>query len=447
MMANKKWGAAALLLSTAVLAAACGGKDDTGGQAPSTQTPDSKVEDKKKEPITLHLYAPGVSEDEYSRRWKPSLEQKFPHITFKYTTSGAGNAITDLVARGEIPDLIRTDIPTIKPNYIDMGLSYDLRPLIEQYKYDMSRFNPVFSQEIVDAVGTGAIYGLPVPPYFPQVMYYNVELFDKFGVPYPKDGMTIDEVYEVAKTMTRTDGTTQYRGFSSNVVAWLRDNPYSQAILDPKQDSLSNPDLWKTMFETLKKFYDIPNNTIGNNVTEENNAFSKGNVAIQINQHNIYLIIPEEVKWDYATAPLLPGAPERMGQRGPAYWAITNQSKHKEDAFEVIMQMLSDEVQMEDSKQGIPTTLNNKEIQAALGSSHPIYSTKNMKAITTYEPIVPTPKRDPNLTDVALSKQQNIMGAQFIKVAQGQTDINTALREADEQLKQELKAQKEKEGK
>jgi multiple sugar transport system substrate-binding protein len=449
-ISRKTTGTAALLLGTAILAAACGGgKEEAGNSSnpPQNQTPETKVEEKKKEPITLTLYAPGVSVDEYNRRWKPSLEQKFPHITFKYTTSGAGNSIADLVARGEIPDLFRIDIPTIRTNYLDMGLAYDLRPLIQQYKYDMSRFNPVFTQEIVDVIGTGAIYGLPVPPYFPQVMYYNTDLFDKFGVPYPKDGMTIDEVYELAKTMTRTDGGTQYRGFSSNVMAFLRDNPYSHPILDPKVDGLHGQERWKDLFEILKKFYDIPNNTIESSTGNESNAFSKGNVAMQINQHSVYLIIPEEVKWDYATAPLLPGAPKMMGQRGPAYWAITNQSKHKEEAFEVIMQMLSDEVQMEDSKQGIPTTLNSKEIMDALGKEHPIYSKKNMKAITTFPPIPPTPKRDPKLVDVALSRQQNIMASQFIKAAQGQVDINTALREADELLKKEVEAEKAKQNK
>jgi hypothetical protein len=102
---------------------------------------------------------------------------------------------------------------------------------------------------------------------------------------------------------------------------------------------------------------------------------------------------------------------------------------------------------MEDSKQGIPTTLNSKEIMDALGKEHPIYSKKNMKAITTFPPIPPTPKRDPKLVDVALSRQQNIMASQFIKAAQGQVDINTALREADELLKKEVEAEKAKQNK
>ncbi|WP_176706408.1 ABC transporter substrate-binding protein [Paenibacillus hemerocallicola] len=432
-----KIGIAALLLaSTAV--AGCAGKK-TGEEA--------VPENKKKDPYELHLYAPGVSEKEFNERWKKTIGEKFPHISIKFTTSGNGNSIADLVSRGEIPDLYRIDIPTIRTNYLDMNLAYDLRDTIKKYKYDMSRFNKVFTQEIVDVIGTGAVYGLPVPPYFPQVLYYNKDLFDKFGVQYPTDGMTIDEVYELAKKMSRTDGGTVYRGFSANTMAFMRDNPYSHPILDPKADGLSGQERWKGLFETLKRFYEIPNNPIAKTVGEENNAFAKGNVAMQINQHNIYLVIPEEVNWDLVSAPLLNGAPKMMGLRGPAYWSITNQSKHKDEAFEVMMAMLSDEVQMQDSKIGIPTTLNSKEIQAVLGKEHPVYSNKNMNALNKFPPIPASPKRDPNLMDLPLVTQQNTMSGQFQKVATNQTDINNALREADELLKKALAAEKEKAGK
>ncbi|MEF3311803.1 extracellular solute-binding protein [Paenibacillus sp. GYB004] len=433
----------ALFLCSALLAAGCGGQQG-GNQGGDTAAPPPV---KKKDPYEMSIYAPGVSAKEFDDRWRKTLEAKFPHITFKYTTSGQGNSIAELVSRGEIPDLYRLDIPTIRTNYLDMGLAYDLRDLIKQYKYDMNRFNKVFTQEIIDVIGSGEVYGLPVPPYFPQVLYYNKDLFDKFGVPYPKDGMTLDEVYELAKKMSRSDGGTIYRGLSANTMAFMRDNPMSLPILDPKVDGLSGMDKWKGLFETLKRFYDIPNNQIAKTVADENNAFSKGNVAMQINQHNIYLIIPPEVNWDIVSAPLINGAPKMMGQRGPAYWAITNQSKHKEEAFEVMMEMLSDEIQMQDSKNGIPTTLVKKEIIDALGKDHPVYGTKNMKALTTLPPIPATPKRAPGLVDIALGTQQNTMSGQFQKVATNQMDINSALREADELLKKAIAAEKEKQGK
>jgi multiple sugar transport system substrate-binding protein len=256
--------------------------------------------------------------------------------------------------------------------------------------------------------------------------------------------MKWDEVYELAKKLTRVDGERIYRGFSAGTIALLRDNPYSQAILDPKADGLSNPDIWKTLFGNLKRFYDIPNNVIAKTAVEEGAAFGKGDVAMQVNQFSIYLDLPPELNWDIASAPVLEGAPKLMPQRGPAYWSITKQSEHKSEAFQAIMTMLSDDVQMRDSRNGIPTTLANKEIMANLGKDHPIYGKKNTNAVNYYDPIPPTAKRQTGLSDVPAGTQQNIVANNFQKVATGEMDINTALHDIGEKLRKELEKEKSK---
>ncbi|TNJ65787.1 extracellular solute-binding protein [Paenibacillus hemerocallicola] len=440
---NRKVWIAALLAATAAYTSACGGG---GSQSPSSGDGPSTVkdQDKPKEPIELLVYAAGVSAEEFDTRFRSVLKNKFPHITVNYQTNTKGNSLAELVSAGTIPDLIRTDIPTLKSSYLDLQLGYDLGELIKANKYDMTRFDPSFTQEMVDAGRTGAIYGLPVPPYFPTVLYYNKSLFDKFGVPYPKDGMTWDEVYEIAKKMSRTEGGVVYRGFSANFNSILRDNPFSLPVLDPSADKLADTEKWKTIFNNYKRFYDLPNNTIETTMNAENNAFGNGRIAMQANQHNIYLVIPPEIDWDIVSQPTMAGAPKRTGQRGPAYWSITRQSKHKEEAFRVIMEMLSDEVQLEDSKKGIPTTLVKKEVRDALGKGHPVYGSKNMKAISYYEPSAPTPKRKPELVDINGSSQTSVLYQQFIPFAQGKKDVNTALRDVEESLKKLLEQEKSK---
>lgn len=37
-------------------------------------------------------------------------------------------------------------------------------------------------------------------------LYYNKDLFDKFGVSYPKDGMTWDEVLELNRQLDKNGG-------------------------------------------------------------------------------------------------------------------------------------------------------------------------------------------------------------------------------------------------
>ncbi|MEF3313599.1 extracellular solute-binding protein [Paenibacillus sp. GYB004] len=431
----KRLFTAVCLLGTVALTACGGGKEDGQPEKQAKEAP---------EPFTMTIYAAGVKAEEFDSRFRKALESKFPHITFKFRTSDKGSSIQELVAQGDIPDLIRTDIPSLKTSYIDLGLAYDLREQLNVHNYSTSRFNPVFVQEIVDVVKTGELYGLPVPPYFPQVLYYNKDLFDKFGQPYLKDGMRWDEVYELAKKLTRVDGDRIYRGFSAGTIALLRDNPYSQPILDPKADRLANPDVWKTLFENLKRFYDIPNNTIAKTAVEEGAVFGQGRVAMQVNQYSIYVNLPPELNWDIVSAPTMDGAPKLMPQRGPAYWSITKQSKYKSEAFQAIMTMLSEEVQMQDSRGGIPTTLASKEIAANLGKDHPVYSKKNTGAVNYYAPIPPTAKREAGLADVPLGTQQNLVANTFQKVATGEMDINTALNDVSERLRKEVEKEKSK---
>lgn len=443
-MVNKnRWQAAACIsLAMAVLSACSGTNSQSAGDSGGKTETGSGG--KPPEPFTMMIYAAGVKPEEFDSRFRGTLEKKFPHIKFDYQTSDKGNSITEKVARGEIPDIIRTDSPSIKNNYLDLQLGYDMKELVTKNKYDLKRFVPSFIQDNIDAGQTGALYGLPVPPYFPTALYYNKDLFDKFGVAYPKDGMSWDQIYELTGKTTRVDGGKVYRGFSSSLIALLRDNPYSLPILDPDKDGLADQAKWKTIFDNFKRFHTIPNNAVESTFALENAVFTKGQSAMYLGGFNIYFVIPPEVNWDIVSVPTLAGAPKLMGQRTPAYWSITKQSKHKDEAFQVIAEMLSDEVQMQDSRSGILTTLVNKEVRDALGKGHPVYSTKNMKALTMYEPTPPTPKRSVGKVNVAGGTQESIIWQSFVKAALNQLDVNSALREADEKLKQEIDKEKSK---
>ncbi|WP_158302201.1 ABC transporter substrate-binding protein [Paenibacillus mesophilus] len=435
---NRKSRLLMLCVGITVVLSGCGGTGE--GQE------SGKTEEKKKEPFTMKIWGGGVTPKEFDDRFRAMLTQKFPHITVEYiqARTGAGTTMPELVAAGQIPDVIRFDIPTIMTDYLDLQLGYDLTELVKKSKYDTNRFVKVFMDEVVEAGRSGALYGLPVPPYFPYVLYYNKDLFDKFGVPYPKDGMTWDEVYDIAKKMTRTEGGASYRGFSLNPVSALRDNPFSLPVLDPGADKLADPEKWQKLFANLKRFYDIPGNQIEPTSSSENTAFNKGNVALMPNQHSVYLTIPAEVNWDIVSYPTLDGAPKLAPQRGPAYLGISKTSQHKEEAFEVMMAMLSDEMQLADSKKGIATTLNNKDIEKALGTGDPVYSKKHMSAVNFYAPTPYTQKRKQGLAEVPGATQQTLAGNAFIEVAQGKTDVNTALRQLEEKLKAEVEKLKNK---
>ena len=79
-------------------------------------------------------------------------------------------------------------------------------------------------------------------------MYYNKDLFDRFGVPYPKDGMTWDEVYALAQKVTRTEGGVAYKGFAFQDFYLFTANQLSLSFVDGKTEkSVVNSDGWKKL--------------------------------------------------------------------------------------------------------------------------------------------------------------------------------------------------------
>ncbi|WP_158606923.1 ABC transporter substrate-binding protein [Paenibacillus ginsengarvi] len=402
--------------------------------------------EKPPQPVTITIHSAGVAEAEFNTRFKDALAKKLPHVTIQWLpTSGAGNTIQDYVARGEIPDIIRNIASTVHDNYLNLGLSYDLRELVKKYKYDLDRFNPLFIDSFVSMTAqNGELYGLPVSPFFSRVLYYNKDLFDKFGQPYLKDGMTWDEVYEAARKMSRVEDGVNYRGFSAFLSTFIAYNEYSLSTLDPAKDQLSGIDTWKKMFDNYIRFYQIPNNPIAANITEEQNIFKKGTVAMHADIYSPYLDLSMLKNWDMVSIPVMNGAPKKIGIFQPGYLLITKQGKHKEEAFQVIMEMLSDEVQMKDARNGFLPTVANKEMTNVLGQDSAILKSKNMKAVGYYELAAPRPSRQKGMTVVDTRTADKLLENAFIDAALGKDDVNTVLRKADDLLRQEVEKAKSK---
>lgn len=431
-------------LSLVSLLAACSGGGSTGKEADPGKE-NAKAE-KPPEPIELKLHFFGVAEEEFNTRFKDTLQKKFPHISFKWLkSSGPQSTIEEIVASGEVPDIIRGLSSTVQTRYLDLGLGYDMRELVKKYNYDLSRFSSVFIEGFQALTAqNGELYGLPVSPFFSRVLYYNKDVFDKFGQPYLQDGMNWDQIYELARKMTRTEAGIDYRGFSANVSSLLTYNEYSLSTLDPAKDELSQFDTWQKLLNNYMRFYQIPNNPIRPTLAEEGAMFQKGTVAIHADIYSPYLDLSMLKNWDMVSTPIIEGAPKKIGTFPPGYLMITKQSKYKDEAFKVIMEMLSDEVQMRDSRNGFLPTLAKKEFMNVLGQDNPAYKNKNMKAVGYYEFAPLRPARQKGMTVIETNKADALLRDAFLNAALGKEDVNTALRKADELLRKEVEAEKSK---
>jgi AraC family transcriptional regulator len=180
-----------LLLSFGVTACTGGGADGGSSAKPDgKQQKEEAVKSNVNEPAELVIFGQvGNTEQVWNERFGTALKQKFPNYTFKYIQKNSQNTITNMIASGQTIDLIHDSIGGINADVVNTGYGYDLAELLKKHQLDLNQLEPAVLQSVSVQ---GKLYGLPLHDGG-LVLYYNKDIFDKFGVPYPKNGMTWEQ--------------------------------------------------------------------------------------------------------------------------------------------------------------------------------------------------------------------------------------------------------------
>lgn len=421
--------AALLLLLISVVTMGC----SKGKEAASTV---EESRSKSKEPVTLTLYLgqPGIFDFE-STGVMEAIKKKFPHITLNINVRGKNNDYKDLIVTGELPDIIYDSASFTVSNIMRYGFHYDMEELIRKNNFDLKQFEPNVLGQTQYANSEGKLYGLPFTMNR-YALFYNKEIFNKFGAPYPKDGMTWDEIYELSKKVTREEQGTNYIGFASTPNNLMLNNQLSLSPLDTKEDKGAvNTDGWKTLFENLTRFYEVPGNKL---VASSETA--KGTVALALESHPLMLGWAKSapnLNWDVASVPSLKEKPG-VGLK-PATLAlfVTQTSKYKDEAFQVVSFLVSEEVQTMLSKKGVGTPLVNPAVKKVFGQEVPELRGKNTGAFYYYKDAPPSPPRDAKLTNVNVSFTKS-----FSEIVTNKKDVNTVLRQFEEEINRAIETEK-----
>ncbi len=116
------------------------------------------------------------------------------------------------IAGGTAPDVASLDLAMLQ-EMAAAGSIVDLNPIIEADGYDLS----AYYQSTLDMFqNNGGQFGLPAS-YSNVVLYYNKNLFDAAGLPYPDDTMDWETFMEYNKALTKDtngDGTIDVFGTS-----------------------------------------------------------------------------------------------------------------------------------------------------------------------------------------------------------------------------------------
>ncbi|WP_282936437.1 extracellular solute-binding protein [Paenibacillus sp. RC67] len=397
------------------------------------------------QPVELTIYsAGGTNNDEFEKNFGSYIKKKFPHVTLKYLSpkDGAGAAnLETLITAGINIDLYYESIGTFFSTLPRNKATLDLTDRIKKSKLDLNRFDPTLI-EALKQNGNGQIWGLPVTTNSLS-LYYNKDIFNKFGVPYLKDGMSWDELYEVANRLNRTDGGKKYVGLAISPSHSTRMNNYSIPFVDPKTGkSTYDNEKWKQLLQPIlapagDSLYQSKMEDLGNKLPYSSEWLKTQDLAIfgVFSDWQVVSLEPLPFDWDLAAYPTYKDQPGVGSQQYPVYWAIPSFSQNKDQAFEVLNYLVSDEYQLELSKRGSMTVLTNPEIRKAFGESSP-NKNKNLEAayFNKSAPISVKTEYDKNVEKALTDKLPDL--------ALNKIDVNTALRKAKEEADKAIEAAK-----
>lgn len=410
-----------------ILVSACGNENSAEPPKQSSGNLQTSAQGTPHEPITLTFYsAQGAVLDQFGAL--DLLKKKFPYITLEVINSGAGQRYPDLIAAGKQPDIIFEANSLTKDTIIQYGFNYDLDELVKKKNFDLNRFEPSILAQAKYSNAEGKLYGIPysINRY---ALVYNKDLFDKFGVAYPKDGMTWDEVYKLAQKLNRTEGGIYYQGFAVNTPAtYMLNNQLSLDPLDPKENKAAvNNDGFKKLYENLKRFYELPN------AKTATPSFLNGEVAMVVMAVSTtqfsQFAKSTNLNWDMASIPVFADKPGVGFKPAGLSLFITQTSKHKDEAFDVVAYMVSDEFQTDLARNGGGTVLVSERVRSQAGKDVPGAQDKNVKALYYYPFAQTSPPRANNLTNVSVN-----FAASFQKMIETKADVNTTLKQLEEDI-------------
>lgn len=458
---REKIKGASFVLLLLFIVAACSNSNDSASPAPD-RTPNPTSDPKEAsappansqeqntvidigeaalEPAELLIYSivPSVTEEEFERTMNKPILSKYPHYKVKYMLSGE-ESLDNLMIMGNDPDIIMTSIGGLYAQMVPRELEYDLSDLIDKYNYDLDRIEPALIESVQNAAPNKEIYGLPKYTNG-VVMFYNIDLFDHFGVDYPVNGMTWDEAYQLATIMTRAEDGMQYRGMSFFYNNMFAENQLSQPYFSTSENkaAVNTPGFQKFVNEYLR-FYQIEGNMPEGNFsadTELNNFYREKNIAMNLAPLSGFGRFSNDLSfnWDIVAAPTFSDLPGIGYQPNPIYYFISNVNGKAEQAFQVAAEWLSDEVQLMSNKEGRATSLRDEAIRATLGQDHPDFYDKNFAALF-YNEFAPVPPTNPEAA--SLVNAQNIVLRWFKEAVTGNVDVNTMLRSAEEEINQAI---------
>lgn len=319
--------------------------------------------------VTLHLADwGGASADGNMNRFQREVDAEWtrthPNIRIQPEhIPGSGEYVpkllASLVAHTE-PDMISLDASSAAI-FIENDALQDLAPFAKAENFDLGAYYP----NVLGLAKRGdKLFALPAD-FTPMMLYYNKRLFDKAGVPYPKDAWTWDDFLSACKKLTvKPEGggrPSQYGFIFDNWmpgwIMWIWQAGGDVLSPDGKRSAgyLDSPETASAVrfFTNLVKERFAP--SLSETAAQGVDLFSANKVAMKISGHwsIVGFKASETIRLEDVGVVSLPRNKKRITVMYEMGYAMTKGCKHPKEAWEYIKFLSGPFVQRKRAELGI----------------------------------------------------------------------------------------------
>lgn len=251
--------------------------NDNGSQETNNNNVTKEKEEVKGEAVNLKWAVWDIAATTYYQPLIDAYKAKNPNVTIEMVDLGSQDYMTALATQlsGNDSDF---DVVTIKdiPGYANLVSKNVLEP-IDLSTVDTAAYGGITDQILID----GKLYALPFRSDF-WVVFYNKDVFDAAGVPYPTNDMTFEQFDQIARSVAKDDLGNEVYG--THYHTW-RSAVQLFGILDGKNTIVGGK------YDFLKPYYEMilaqqkdgicqDYATLKTSSLHYSGAFAQGNVAM-----------------------------------------------------------------------------------------------------------------------------------------------------------------------
>src|SRR5262249_54609660 len=141
----------------------------------------------------------------------------YPGVRIQFIKTNEGRKVETMISGGDAPDIINVGMDRLH-YFVQAGVLRDLGPFMASP--DLADLRSFFPATMAPFRQGEHVYAIPWG-YVPFILFYNKNLFDKYGVPYPDDRWTWEDYRRAAIRLTHDlDGDGIVDEFGASFAQW-----------------------------------------------------------------------------------------------------------------------------------------------------------------------------------------------------------------------------------